>query len=51
MKNTPYYIIAPVEDRTHDLPHAVASNMVKVPHALTHSATAAVKGVQWYLRY
>ena len=26
MKNSSYYI-APVEDRTHDLPHTVASNM------------------------
>ena len=41
MKNSSYYIV-PVGDRTHDLPHTVASNMVKVSHALTHSATAAV---------
>ena len=41
MKNSSYYI-APVGVRTHDLPHTVASNMVKVSHALTHSATAAV---------
>ena len=40
MKNSSYYI-ASVADRTHDLPHAVASNMVKVSHALNHSATAA----------
>ena len=33
--------IAPVGVRTHDLPHTVASNMVKVSQALTHSATAA----------
>ena len=39
--NSSYYI-APVGDRTHDLPHAVASNMVNVSHAITHSATAAV---------
>ena len=38
-KNSSYYI-APVGDRTHDLPHTVASNMVKVSHALKHSATA-----------
>ena len=38
MKNSSYYI-APVRDRTHDLPHTVASNMVKVSHALNHSAT------------
>ena len=37
MKNSSYYI-APVGDRTHDLPHTVASNMVKVSHALNHSA-------------
>ena len=37
MKNSSYYI-APVGDRTHDLPQAVASNMVKVSHALNHSA-------------
>ena len=42
MKNSSYYI-APVGDRTHDLPHTVASNMVKVSHALNHSATEAVK--------
>ena len=41
MKNSSYYI-ASVRDRTHDLPHTVASNMVKVSHALNHSATAAV---------
>ena len=41
MKNSSYYI-APVGDRTHDLPHTVRPNMVKVSHALTHSATAAV---------
>ena len=41
MKNSSYYI-APVGDRTHDLPHTVASNMAKVSHALNHSATAAV---------
>ena len=34
--------IAPVGDWTHDLPHTVASNMVKVSHALNHSATEAV---------
>ena len=38
MKNSSYYI-APVGVRTHDLPHTVASNMGKVSHALTHSAT------------
>ena len=32
MKNSSYYI-APVGDWTHDLPHTVASNMVKVSHA------------------
>ena len=37
------YYIAPVGDRTHDLPHTVASNMIKVSHALNHSATAADK--------
>ena len=35
--------IAPAGDRTHDLPHTVASIMVNVSHALPHSATAAVK--------
>ena len=39
MKNSSYYI-APVGVRTHDLPHTVASNMVKVSHTLNHSATA-----------
>ena len=43
MKNSSYYT-APAGDRTHDLPHTVASNMGKVSHALTHSATAAVSG-------
>ena len=38
MKNSSYYI-APVGDQTHDLPHTVASNMVKVSHSHTHSAT------------
>ena len=33
MKNSSYYI-APVGDRTHDLPHTVASNMVKCPTPL-----------------
>ena len=41
MKNSSYYI-APVGDWTHDLPHTVASNMVKVSHSLNHSATEAV---------
>ena len=41
MKNSSY-CIAPVGVRTHDLPQTVASNMVKVSHALNHSATAAV---------
>ena len=41
MKNSSYYI-APVGDWTHDLPHTVASNMVKVSHALNHLATEAV---------
>ena len=40
MKNSSYYI-APVGDSTHDLPHTIASNMVKVSHALNHSATEA----------
>ena len=37
MNNSSYYI-APVGDRTHDLPHTLASNMVKVSHALNHCA-------------
>ena len=41
MKNSSYYV-APVGDGTHDLPHTVASNMVKLSHALNHSATEAV---------
>ena len=41
MKNSSYYI-APVGDSTHDITHTVASNMVKVTHALNHSATDAV---------
>ena len=40
MKNS--YFIAPVGDRTHDLPNTVASNMVKVSHA-PNSATEAVQ--------
>ena len=42
MKNSSYYI-APVGDWTHDLPHTIASKMVKVSHILNHSATEAVK--------
>ena len=38
-------IYCPAGDRTHDLPHTVASNMGKVSHALTHSAKAAVDSV------
>ena len=38
MKNSSYYI-APAGDRTHDLPHTVASNMVNVSQAPNHSAT------------
>ena len=34
-------LYCPVGDWTHDLPHTVASNMVKVSHALNHSATEA----------
>ena len=41
IKNSSYYI-APVGDWTHDLSHTVASNMVKVSHALNHSATKVV---------
>ena len=51
MKNSSYYI-APVGDRTHDLPHTVASNMVKVSHALNHSATEAYVShtrISWYV--
>ena len=44
MTNSSYYI-APVGDSTHDLPHTVASNMVKVSHALNHSATEAVLSI------
>ena len=43
MKKSSYYMyIATVGVRTHDLPHAVASNMVKMSHAINHSATTAV---------
>ena len=48
MKKSSYYI-APVGDRTHDLPHTVASYMVKVSHVLTHSATTAVQTLLNYL--
>ena len=44
MKNSSYYN-APVGVRTHDLPHTLASNMGKVSHALTHSATALVSAL------
>ena len=40
-ENSSYYIV-PVGDWTHDLPHTVASNMVKVSDALNHLATEAV---------
>ena len=46
MKNSSYYI-APVGDWTHDLPHTVASNMVKVSHTLNHLATEAIFNSQW----
>ena len=36
MKNSSYYI-APIGDRIQYFPHTVASNMVKVSHALNHS--------------
>ena len=49
MKNSSYYI-ALAGDRTHDLPHTVASNMVKVSHTLNHSATATVCIVCVFLR-
>ena len=42
-KNSSYYI-AKGGDRTHDLPHNVASNMVKVSHARNHSATVKPQG-------
>ena len=42
MKNSSYYIIAPVGVRTHNLPHTVASNLGKVSYALTHLATVAL---------
>ena len=43
MKNSSYYI-SPAGDRTHDIPHTVASNMVKVSHTLNHSATFVLQG-------
>ena len=46
MKNSSYYI-APVGDRTHDLTHTVASNMVKVSHALNHSATILGRNIKY----
>ena len=48
MKNSSFYNV-PVGDRTHDLPHTVASNMVKVSHSLNHSAPAAVKWDEYNL--
>ena len=47
MKNS--YYIAPVGDWTHDLPHTVASNMVKVSHALNHSATEAISQYMFHV--
>ena len=41
IKSSSYYI-APVGDQTHDIPHTVASHIVKMSHALNHSATEAV---------
>ena len=35
-------LYCPGRDWTHDLPHTVASNMVKLSHALNHSATEAI---------
>ena len=43
MKNSSYYIeLTTHGDWTHDLPHTIASNMVKVSHALNHLALEAV---------
>ena len=56
MKNSSYYI-APIGDRTHDLPHTVASNMVKVSHALNHSVNALsirlidASTLSWFIGY
>ena len=44
--NSSFYI-APVGDLTHDLPHTVASNMVRVSHSLNHSATEALILILW----
>ena len=44
MKNSSYYI-APVGDRTHDLPHTVASNLAKVSHDLNHEDNPKYLGV------
>ena len=49
MKNSSYYI-APVGDCTHDLPHTLGSNMVKVSHALNHSATEALLQLSFSLK-
>ena len=52
MKNSSYIYIAPAGDRTHDLPHTVASNMVKVSHALNQSATEVredEEGFMWLI--
>ena len=43
IKKNSSYCIAPAGNRTHDLPHTVASNTVKVSHTLNHSATVAVQ--------
>ena len=41
-KIDPNNIFPQSSDLTHDLPHTVASNTVKVSHALNHSVTEAV---------
>ena len=50
MNNSPYYI-APVGDRTHDLPHTVSSNMVKVSHALTTRPRSFYKVLNYFWKY
>ena len=49
MKNSSYYI-ALVGDRTHKLPHTVASNMVNGSHDLNHSAAVTGISVGWMVQ-
>ena len=49
MKNSSYYYISPVGDRTHNLPHTVTLNMVNMFHGLNQPATAVISIIRLLL--